>query len=59
MKYAIMVQFGLDEGWIYVCDPPWSETMDPVLYNTKEEAKKASTIWNNPKIVEYNKHDNS
>lgn len=54
MKYAVMVPFGNDD-YIYVTKPTGSMyEVEPVLHDTVEAAKAASTIWGKfAKIVEY------
>lgn len=54
IKFAVMVPLSTDD-YIYVTEPTGTMfEVEPVLYNTKQEAETAATIWGDfAKVVEY------
>ena len=59
MKYAIMVPWDND-GYIYVTRPTGAMyEVEPILYDTLEQAQEAASIWGKfARIVEYKEDDN-
>ena len=48
--WAIRVPF--DDSWLYVTDGD-IDNPRTLVYNTKEAAESAATIWTNYEVVEY------
>lgn len=59
MKYAIKVPFD-NEGYLYVTRPSGKMyEVEPVLYDTREDAVEAAKIWGKfARIVEYKEDKN-
>ncbi len=55
MKYAIRVPF--DEGYLHVTRFDGNQLV-PALYDSKEEAEQAASIWDVYEVVEYNESGN-
>lgn len=55
-KYAIKVCLG-GMDWLYVTeDAPYTMfELQPMLFNTRQEAEEHAKIWNKSKVVRYRK----